>query len=315
MTQTTSAAARSPIAADEEPSAAADTSSEVKHELPGSESVPTRPMEFDEWVADLPKYFAADGDIVMSHVLSVLSAVFPDGEDFFVRSVRAAVDEITDPELAKDVEGFIGQESMHGREHRMLNDKLAELGYPTHAIGRYVRAVTVPRERIQTKRANLAFTAALEHYTASLAENLLSHEEARAEIAHRGFRSLLMWHALEESEHKAVAFDVYKHVGGTERMRLVTMWITHLTFILETGTWTVISLARDAYARRHPVKVAKSLWRLRRSPFTTPEAVHRLFEYHRPGFHPNDRDTSELIAKWREEFFGPRGALVEVLAA
>src|SRR5512135_2741840 len=96
--------------------------------------VPTRSMEFDSWLESLPKYFAPDGDIVMSHVLSVLSSVFPDGEDYFVRSVSAVQDRIHGPELRRDVEGFIGQEEMHGREHRALNTKLAELGYPTEAI-------------------------------------------------------------------------------------------------------------------------------------------------------------------------------------
>ena len=310
MSQMTSTIARSP-----EPSIAAVSSVEIKRQLPGSESVPTRPMEFDQWVADLPKHFAADGDIVMSHVLSVLSALFPDGEDFFVRSVQALAGEITDPTLAKNVEGFIGQESMHGREHQMLNEKLAEVGYPTREIGRYVRAVTAFRERIQSKKTNLAYTAALEHYTATLAETLLSHDEARNEIGHPGFRYLLMWHALEESEHKAVAFDVFRSVGGGELMRQVTMWLTHLTFVLETGMWTIISLTRDSYARRHPVQLAKSVWRLRRSPFTTSEAVRHLFQYHQRGFHPNDRDTRALIATWRKKLFGSEGELLEVLAA
>lgn len=304
----------SPIARRDDPSAAS-SSAEIKRQLPGSEAVPTRPMDFERWIADMPKYFAADGDIAMSHILAVLSSVFPDGEDFFVRSVRAAADQITDPRLAKDVEGFIGQESMHGREHRVLNDKLAELGYPTHQIGHYVRVMTAFREKFQGKKGNLGFTSALEHYTASLAENLLTHPEAREEIGHPGFRYLLMWHALEESEHKAVAFDVYRQVGGGEVMRQVTMWLTHLTFILETGVWAAISLARDSYARRHPVKVAKSVWRLRRSPFTTKEATRQLFEYHKIGFHPNDRDTKVLIATWREQLFGDHGELSEVLVS
>src|SRR5579875_1881445 len=134
---------------------------------PMSEAVPMRPMEFDEWVRDLPHDFA--GDKVFSHVLAVLSAVFPDGEDYFVRSVRAGAAAVTDPQLAADVEGFIGQESMHGREHRVLNERRAELGYPTRAIGRYVRGLTKVRERVQGRRGNLGFTAALEHYTATLA--------------------------------------------------------------------------------------------------------------------------------------------------
>src|SRR5204863_9736384 len=206
--------------------------------------LPPRAMEVDAWLDDLPKHFAADGDIVTSHVLAVLSSVFPDGEDYFVRSVQAVRDRIDDPRLRENVEGFIGQESMHGREHRVLNERLAELGYPTRAIGTYIRKTLQWRERIQSQKFNLAVTAALEHYTATRAQTLLGDPEARAEGAHEGVRHLLMWHALEESEHKAVAFDVYKAVGGSERMRKAAMWVVHLNFLFETGTWTLISLAR-----------------------------------------------------------------------
>lgn len=303
------------IARNYEPSRAAVPGAEFKRQLPGSDAVPTRPMEFDTWVDGLPKYFAADQNIVLSHVIAVLSSVFPDGEDFFVRSVRAAADGIKDPSLAKDVEGFIGQEAMHGREHRVLNDKLAELGYPTRAIGRYVRVATAIRERIQGKKGNLAITAALEHYTASLAETVLGHEDARAAIEHPGVRCLLVWHSLEESEHKAVAFDVFRSAGGSEWMRQLAMVATHLTFVLETGIWAGISLARDPYARRHPWQVAKSARRALKTPFVSPEAIRLLFEYHRPGFHPNDRDTKELVAQWRDTLFGPDGDLRDVLAA
>ena len=278
-------------------------------------SVPTRAIEFDAWLHDLPKHFAADGDIVMSHVLAVLSSVFPDGEDYFVRSVEAVRDRVEDPKLRKDVEGFIGQESMHGREHRVLNERLAEVGYPTRAIGTYVQKLTALRERFQSEKANLAVTAALEHYTATLAETLLRDPDARAEIGHDSVRYLLLWHALEEAEHKAVAFDVYRRVGGTERMRVTTMWLIHVTFLLETSIWAVISLAMDPAARRQPRRVLQGLWRLRRSPFTSRRAVRQLFQYHRRGFHPNDRDTTELIAEWRKKLFGSGGALTDLLAS
>ena len=276
-------------------------------------SVPTRPVEFDARLADLPRHFAADGDILGSHVLTVLSSVFPDGEDFFVRSVEAVRDRIEDPNLRDDVEGFIGQESMHGREHRVLNERLAEVGYPTRAIATSLRGTLRLRERVQSERFNLAVTAALEHYTATLAETLLTYPEARGEIGHEGVRHLLMWHALEESEHKAVAFDVYRAVGGSERMRKAAMWVVHVNFVLETGVWTLISLAMDPDARRHPLRVLRGLGRLWRSPFTSRRTIDQLFQYHRQGFHPNDRDTTALIAEWRAELFGPEGRLSGLL--
>ena len=72
----------------------------------------------------------------MSHVVTNLSAMFPEGEDFFVRSVRNYREQITDPELKKQVAGFIGQEAMHGREHRSFNVRLGEIGYPTREVDR-----------------------------------------------------------------------------------------------------------------------------------------------------------------------------------
>ena len=280
----------------------------------GSAQVPVRPMEFQKWVADLPKYFAADGDIAMSHVLTVLSSTFPEGEKFFVRSVAAVKDQLTDPKLLKDVEGFIGQEEMHGREHQVLNDKLAEYGYPTRGIDSYVRGLYWVRERIQTKKVNLAFTAALEHYTATLAELLLTDEAARKSVGKPGARDILTWHALEESEHKAVAYDVYKAMGGGEFMRIFVMFLTDLLFIGETGIMLLISLLKDPYVWRHPLKALRSFARLPKQPFVSMRALKILAEYHKPGFHPNDRDTRDLIADWRQALFGRDGELNEVLA-
>jgi uncharacterized protein len=279
-----------------------------------SATVPVRPMEFDRWVADLPKYFAEDGDIVLSHVLTVLSSTFPEGEKFFVRSVAAVRDEITDPQLRIDVEGFIGQEEMHGREHQVLNDHLAKYGYPTRGINSYVRGLYWVRERIQSRKVNLAFTAALEHYTATLAELLLTDDAARKAVGKPGARDILTWHALEESEHKAVAFDVYKAMGGSEFMRIFIMYLTDLLFILETSIMGVVSVLMDRDAWRHPVKLVRSLRRLPQAPFISMRAAQILAEYHRPGFHPNDRDTRQLIAEWRQALFGRDGELTEVLA-
>jgi predicted metal-dependent hydrolase len=270
-------------------------------------------MEFEGWLGDVPRHFAANGDLLLSHVLTVLSSVFPDGEAYFVRSVTAVRDRITEPRLRQEVEGFIGQETMHGREHAVFNDRMAELGYPVRPIGAYVRKLMWLRERFLNEKANLAITAALEHYTATLAETLLGEPEARESIGHDGARHLFLWHALEEAEHKAVAFDVYRHVGGTERMRIITMWAIHLQFVLETSIWTVWSLSLDPAARRHPVRVLRSLWRLRRSPFVSLRAVRQLLRYHRRGFHPCDCDSSELISTWRAKLFGSEGALTDML--
>ena len=277
-----------------------------------SVDVETRRIAFEYPADEIPRHFVS-GDIVMSHAVAMLSAVFPEGEDFFVRSVRACRDEITDATLRDQMKGFIGQEAMHGRGHREFNDRLAALGYPTKGVDTLVGRSLRFRERIQGRRANLALTAALEHYTATLAETLLSNDEARKMFDVPEVRSLFLWHALEESEHKAVAFDVYRHVGGGDRLRRLMMNVTTGIFLLAMVGTTTVSVMKDPSARRHPVRVARSLAGLRRSPFLTRDVVRRIREYNRTDFHPDDHDATALVERWRTELFGAEGSLTSRL--
>lgn len=276
-------------------------------------AVPTRRVSFEESLAELPKHYAADGDLIGSHLFAALSAVFPDGEDFFVRSVRHFRSQITDPELQRQVAGFIGQESVHGREHRAFNRRLGELGYPTRHVERLTRWGLANRERIFTPKANLAATAALEHLTATLAELLLTDEEARNGLGHPAVRDLFLWHALEESEHKAVAFDVYRAVGGSERTRVLTMKGLRVGFVVFTAIQLGVSLAGDR-ATYQRGRLRSSFRQLRTSPALSREVWDQLREYDRPGFHPDDRDTTELVELWREALFGAEGSMNHLLA-
>ena len=276
--------------------------------------VPTRRISFEESLQDLPRHFADGGDLILSHLAATRSGLFPDGEDFFVRSVRNFRDQVSDPELKREVAGFIGQEAMHGREHRMLNDRLAELGYPTKRVERFTKWGLAQREKLLSAKSNLAATAALEHFTATLAELLLTDAGVRAMFGHDGVRDLFLWHALEESEHKAVAFDVYKTVGGSERTRVVTMKILRFAFVGGLAVQVFVSLLgdRDTYRLGN---LRRSWQRVRRSPLLTKSMWLRLKEYERPDFHPEERDTTALIEEWRGELFGQEGRLNERLVA
>jgi predicted metal-dependent hydrolase len=277
-------------------------------------TVPTRRISFEAPLEDLPRHFATDGNVILSHLAAGLSAVFPDGEDFFVRSVRHYRDEISDPVLKRHVAGFIGQEAMHGREHRALNDRLDELGYPVKRIERFTKRGLAIRTKLAPPVANLAATAALEHFTATLAEVLLTDDNARAEFGHPGLEHLFLWHALEESEHKAVAFDVYKAVGGSERTRVWTMKAMRVGFIGGMVLQTFITMLGDR-ATYHPSRLRRDWREFRRSPIVQPDVWRRLRDYDRPDFHPNDRDTTRLVDEWRSRLFGDNGELNELLVA
>jgi uncharacterized protein len=275
-------------------------------------TVPTRRVNFEDALQELPRHFAADGDLILSHLAAALSAVFPDGEDFFVWSVRNFRDQITDAELKRQVAGFIGQEAMHGRQHRAFNDRLDELGYPTKKVERVTKTGLAIRKRVLSKKSNLAATAALEHFTATLAELVLSSDETRALFGNDAVRDLFLWHALEESEHKAVAFDVYKAVGGNERMRVITMKLLRFGFVVGMTVQVVLGLLFDraTYGRG----ALRRSWRnFRRSPIASRELWVQLRDYDRPDFHPDDRDTTELVERWRDELFGDNGRLRDKL--
>lgn len=273
--------------------------------------VRTRRIAFSYPSGALRQHYV-DGDLVMSHVVAVLSGMFPEGEDFFVRSVRDSKPKVKDAELLNQVAGFIGQEVTHGREHRELNDRLTAMDYRSNKVDRHVKWLLGFGDRITSKRQRLAVTAALEHYTATLAEVLLADPAAQALLGETEVRSLLLWHALEESEHKAVAFDVYRAAGGSEWLRISTMWTTSAIFVLEIVVQTALSLLRDR-ATYNPVTLFRSLWALRRSPFLTRQVLGKLRSYNKRGFHPDDWDADELIQRWRTELFGDQGTLVDHL--
>ncbi len=284
--------------------AASSTSAPVR-------KVRARRIAFSFPTGTLDRYYV-DDDLIMSHAVAILSAVFPEGEDFFVRSVRHYSDRITDPALKSQVAGFIGQEVTHGREHRTINERLQQMGYPTWKIDRFALYGLALADRLLPHRVTLAMTAAFEHYTATLADLLLTSPKARALLTSEEVRKLLLWHAYEEVEHKAVAFDVYRYVGGNEPVRIWTMRAVTLIFVGFVIGATVLSVLTDK-STYNPRTLFRSLAKLRHSPWLTRDVFRELRTYNKRGFHPDDNATDELLETWRTELFGEHGALVDNL--
>lgn len=278
-------------------------------ESTGVREEPVRRVALEAAFESVPKHFAKDGDLVSSHLVAALSSVFPDGEDFFVRSVKHYRDQISDPVLKQQVSGFIGQEVTHGREHRAFNAHLATLGYPTQIAERLTRRGLEFRTRHVPPIANLATTAALEHVTATLAELVMRDEETREAFGHEAARDLFLWHALEESEHKAVAFDVYRAMGGSERLRIFTMKAVRWGFVLGMAVQVVLSILSDRATYR-PGALRKSWRYARRQPLLSRTTWQQLKAYERRGFHPSDVPNDDLVESWRERLFGEGGAML-----
>ena len=207
-----------------------------------------RRVELDFDPAAVPAAWYGD-DLHLTTLLTSLSLLFPEGERFFVEAVRRYKDRIDDPELREAVDAFIAQEAMHGKQHRAFNALLEARGPGVSgpAEAQLKRLLAFGR-RTLGGRGRLAVTCALEHFTAIMAEQLLS-DDAHLGAMHEGVRGLWAWHALEESEHKAVAFDVYRAVGGTYRMRVALMLTTSAFFFGELLNVHARFLPRPGRAR------------------------------------------------------------------
>src|SRR5687768_560704 len=90
--------------------------------------IPRRDVELGLDPSVVPRDWCGD-DGYRTTFLNALSLLFPEGEKFFVESVKQHQHLVTDPELSRAIVGFIGQEAMHCQEHRSLNDLLVSHGY------------------------------------------------------------------------------------------------------------------------------------------------------------------------------------------
>jgi uncharacterized protein len=274
---------------------------------------PVRRMRFPFGEPEPIRRHFVEDDIVFSHLVAFLSGAFPPGEESFIRSVRRFSDQITDPVLKKRVAGFIGQESVHGQEHRKLNTQLADLGYPLvrfllFAPNSVRQRLMLTIEKLIPAKVHLAMTAAAEHYTAVLGARVLSNEELQAIPGNPEVWNLLNWHAMEELEHKSVAFDVYRAVGGSERTRIAVMWFMYYLTIPFVTAAVVVSILMDPTAWR-PIKVLRQTYGVFRGPLVR-GMLAEIHEYLRPGFHPDDVQTGALLQRWQQQLFGPQGELV-----
>lgn len=208
------------------------------------DSLDIRPRRLDVSVPDpLPRWWLGD-DPFRTHFFNSMSVLFPDGEQFFIDSVRHYRDHITDPELQQQIRGFIGQEAHHSREHVEFNQRLRQLGYDIDKLEQPVkRRIRFVNKSFPPER-RLAGTVAMEHFTAIMADAVL-REPAWLADAQPDMRRLWRWHALEETEHKAVAFDVYMQVCGDRKLLRKAMRQATFFFLKDVTLGTLHMLRKD----------------------------------------------------------------------
>jgi predicted metal-dependent hydrolase len=239
---------------------------------------------------------------------NAMSLLFPLGEKFFIDSVVHFKDQVQDPRLLNEIAAFRAQEATHRVQHQRYNELLCELrGYDLDEFEVSQRKRMAWAYRELSPRRRLAGTAAAEHLTAIMAHDMLSNGDV-LQGADPHIARLWQWHGVEETEHKAVAFDVLIAVGGTVSERRRALMFNTFFFFKDTFRNLCIMLKRDG-----------KLWSIRewasgfKYLFIKPGLLRRVFRpwlhFLRRDFHPWEVDNRYLVAKWEsgknEEHFNP----------
>lgn len=248
--------------------------------------------------AQTPGRWWLGGDPIGTAWHNALSATFPRGEAMFIEAVKAHRDGAS-PKLEAEIRAFVRQEINHTREHVVFNKAAAEAGYDMARIdARVAELMEMIKQRPQI--VNLAATIALEHYTAMMAHEFLANPK-HFKAAEPDTAAMWRWHAIEEIEHKGVAYDTFRHAtrdwSRLRRYRLKSVMMLLVTFNFLRNRWadTLELLAQDGLTG-WKIK-AKLAWYL----VGTPGVLRKIFpawvSYFMPGFHPWNHDDRALIDK------------------
>jgi predicted metal-dependent hydrolase len=254
------------------------------------------------------------GDPIATAFYNALSITFPRGEAFFIESVKAFRDGAPE-KLAREIRAFVQQEVMHTREHVAFNKRVAEAGYDISGLEKkVVESLELTKNRPLI--LNLAVTMALEHYTAIMATQMITGKNAW-KGADPELAALWKWHAMEEIEHKGVAYDTWLHATKDWtrwkrwKVKSIMMLLVSKNFWINRYKGVIELLKQDGItgAKAH----LGLLWFL----FGGPGAIRKLMipwaTFFLPGFHPWNHDDRNLINMVESEYEAAR--MPEALAA
>lgn len=242
-----------------------------------------------------------DNDLFKTVYLATLSAMFPAGEHHFIHSVRLYQNQITDPKLKQQIKSFIGQEAHHSKQHEGLNELMKSKGYGVEKIEKRTEKMMNWLTKAP-KSIQLGSTVCSEHFTAILTNYYISYATTEADKLSPEMRSLWAWHCIEETEHKAVAFDVYKQTVNSILLLRVQMFFVTVSFMLN------IFYGMFQLFRQKNRQWDFAMWRRGMNYFFGRKGAFRVImpdylAFFKKDFHPWKSDNSEKLDQFKKRYF------------
>lgn len=174
------------------------------------------PFEFPDGIDSV---FVPD-EPELSYGLIAASLLLPYLEPYLIRSMRAARDSVSDPEVLSGLDGFCAQEGQHYRIHSKFNEACRLEGFP--GLASLEQELKDDYQRFTTQKSlrfNLAYAEGFEAFTMNLVHFIMGDDGL--DLPDSPIRQMWEWHFIEELEHRTVTFDVYEHVVGGYFYRLI----------------------------------------------------------------------------------------------
>lgn len=279
-----------------------------------SAMIPIRHMRFDFDSQQIDHKFFLNAELASAYFAS-LSIFLTFGEDLVIDTARYHRDLLKDPLLKQRVTALIGQEAIHSKMHNELNDALLQVDYPVQLFRTWAGWVFEYGFNRLPQPMKLSLMAGIEHFTAVLAEYMMQHEAIFFRSQDEKQRAIWMWHMLEESEHKDIAYDVFQSLSNNYALRIAGFFPALITILVLISAAAVLvpfyrqpkNLIRWGYWKELPQSV--------RLIFGFKDGVYgstfrHIFDYLRPDFHPNDHDTSAYLSYYKEKLLHPEHGIL-----
>lgn len=257
-------------------------------------TITSRPLAIDRQTT-YARWWHGD-DPIATAFFNALSVTFPQGETFFIECVRRYRDD-ADPVLKEQIHQFVMQEAMHTREHAAFNRLIKSAGYDTSAMDAYTRK-RLDLARSRHPVGQLAVTIALEHFTAITAHALLTDKNPLPG-APRDIVKLWQWHAIEEVEHKGVAYDTY--LLATRKLSRFARYSIRcrVMLLISIQFWSSTFRHMADFFRQDQMNTIGTWLRVVRYLLISPGLLRKIvlpyLSFYRPGFHPWLHDDRHLI--------------------
>jgi hypothetical protein len=237
------------------------------------------------------------GDAFATAFYNSLSLTFPKGEAFFIESVRSFRDKVP-AEFQAQIDAFIKQEAAHSREHAHLNTQVEQAGYDTAQMHAYLDG-RIAEMKARPPIAALFATAALEHFTAIIAHAILK-DASHMQGATPDAANLWKWHAIEEIEHKGVAYDTL--LAATSKLSAFRRWQIRSLVMLSVSSGFVRGRVRAMrlFLKQDGITGLRAWLGVAKYLLVYPGMLRQVFpawlSFFRPGFHPWQHDDRDLVS-------------------